>query len=78
MRRYDALSHNSYLLPIGAVVDAQDGAPGASRARAFQHSVCGETKVGTGRFRDFGVKIVHQNGDLSAEQRYTGFRYNRD
>ena len=34
--------------------------------------------VGTGRFWDFGVKIVNQNGDLCAEERYTGFGYNRD
>ena len=37
-----------------------------------------KTKVGTGRFWDFGVKIVNQNGDLCAEERYTGFGYNRD
>lgn len=36
-----------------------------------------KTKVGLGRFWDFGVKIVNQNGELCAEERYTGFGYNR-
>ena len=36
------------------------------------------TKLGTGRFWDFGVRIVNQRGELCAEERYTGFGYNRD
>jgi hypothetical protein len=36
------------------------------------------TKLGTGRFWDFGVRIVNQHGELCAEERYTGFGYNRD
>ncbi len=36
------------------------------------------TKLGTGRFWDFGVRIVNQAGELCAEERYTGFGYNRD
>ena len=35
------------------------------------------TKLGTGRFWDFGVRTVNQHGDLCAEERYTGFGYNR-
>ena len=35
------------------------------------------TKLGTGRFWDFGVRTVDQHGDLCAEERYTGFGYNR-
>ena len=36
------------------------------------------TKLGTGRFWEFGVRIVNQKGELCAEERYTGFGYNRD
>jgi hypothetical protein len=36
------------------------------------------TKLGIGRFWDFGVRIVNQRGELCAEERYTGFGYNRD
>jgi hypothetical protein len=36
------------------------------------------TKLGTGRFWDFAVRIVNQRGELCAEERYTGFGYNRD
>jgi len=35
------------------------------------------TKLGTGRFWDLGVRIVNQKGELCAEERYTGFGYNR-
>jgi len=35
------------------------------------------TKLGAGRFWEFGVRIVNQNGDLCDEERYTGFGYNR-
>jgi hypothetical protein len=35
------------------------------------------TKLGTGRFWDFGVRFVNQRGELCAEERYTGFGYNR-
>ena len=35
------------------------------------------TKLGTGRFWDFGVRVVNQRGELCAEERYTGFGYNR-
>ncbi len=36
------------------------------------------TKLGTGRFWDFGVRVVNQRGELCAEERYTGFGYNRN
>ena len=36
------------------------------------------TKLGAGRFWEFGVRIVNQHGDLCAEERYTGFGYNRE
>ena len=36
------------------------------------------TKLGKGRFWEFGVRIVNQNGELCAEERYTGFGYVRD
>ena len=36
-----------------------------------------KTKLGTGRFWEFGVRIVNQRGELCAEERYTGFGYNR-
>jgi len=36
------------------------------------------TKLGTGRFWDFEVRIVNQHGELCATERYTGFGYNRD
>ena len=36
------------------------------------------TKLGTGRFWDFGVRTVNQRGELCAEERYTGFGYNRN
>jgi len=35
------------------------------------------TRLGTGRFWDFGVRFVNQRGELCAEERYTGFGYNR-
>ena len=35
------------------------------------------TKLGTGRFWDYVVRTVNQHGDLCAEERYTGFGYNR-
>ena len=36
------------------------------------------TKLGTGRFWEFGVRIVNQRGELCAEERYTGFGYQRE
>ncbi len=36
------------------------------------------TKLGTGRFWEFGVRVTNQNGELCAEERYTGFGYSRD
>jgi hypothetical protein len=36
------------------------------------------TKLGAGRFWEFGVRITNQHGELCAEERYTGFGYNRD
>lgn len=37
-----------------------------------------KTKLGTGRFWEFGVRITNQKDQLCAEERYTGFGYNRD
>ncbi len=36
------------------------------------------TKLGTGRFWDFGVRTTNQKGEFCAEERYTGFGYNRE
>jgi hypothetical protein len=36
------------------------------------------TKLGTGRFGDFGVRTTNQKGEICAEERYTGFGYNRE
>jgi len=44
----------------------------------YSVSVLKTTKLGTGRFWDFGVRIVNQTGELCAEERYTGFGYNRE
>lgn len=46
MRRYDALSHNSYLHPIDSFGDIEDRAAHPSGAYTAENGMVGETEQG--------------------------------
>ena len=48
MRRYDALSHNSYLHAVGPFHDVENGASGTSRTLTCKDSMGRESKFGPG------------------------------
>ena len=58
MRRYDALSHNSYLHAIAPLGHVEDGAANAPGAIAREDSVVGQTERGSGRLGGVGWRFA--------------------